>query len=158
MNTNNSPDNMDLSRFDSDFADAAAPANEYESIPDGKYQVVVDKVEITTAKTTGNPLLKWTLKVIAPKCQGRLLWRNNVMLTRENIRWLKGDLHTCGLDLEKLSDLPVNLERLLDVKLEITKRTKGDNENIYFNRRIVTDDADNNGSTSHGIATDIIPF
>ena len=160
MNTHNPGENMmDLSRFDTDFADAAVEEKEFDAVPDGKYQVVVDKVEITTAKTTGNPMLKWTLKIIAPKFQGRLLWRNNVMLTRENIRWLKGDLHTCGLDLDKLSDLPANLERLLDVKLEVTKRTKGDNENIYFNRRIVMDDAANQGSVGHGInAKDDIPF
>ena len=160
MNTqNNRGEALDLSRFDTDFAETAVEAKEFDSVPDGKYQVLVDKVEITTAKTTGNPMLKWTLKVIAPKCHGRLLWRHNVMATRENIRWLKGDLHTCGLDLDKLSDLPANLERLLDVKLEITKRTKGDNENIYFNRRIVTDGAVNQGSASHGInAKDEIPF
>ena len=62
------------------------------------------------------------------------------MASRENLKWLKTDLHTCGLDLEKLSDLPANLERLLDVRLEITKRTKDESENVYFNRRIVTED------------------
>lgn len=160
MNTHTPGDEMlDLARFDTDFADAPVEEKEFDSVPDGKYQVVVDKVEITTAKTTGNPMLKWTLKIIAPKCQGRFLWRNNVMLTRENIRWLKGDLHTCGLDLDKLSDLPANLERLLDVTLEVTKRTKGDNENIYFNRRIVIDGTVNQGSVGHGVnAKDDIPF
>ena len=43
-----------------------------------------------------------------------------------------------GLDLEKLSELPKQLRKLLDVKLEVTKKTKGDNENIFFNRRIET--------------------
>jgi len=153
---------VDLSRFDGDFA--AAPVEEkkdFDPVPDGKYQVNVDKVEITTAQTSGNPMLKWTLKILAPHFRGRLLWRNNVMATRENIRWLKNDLHICGLDLQKLSDLPANLERLLDVKLEVTKRTKGDNENVYFNRRIVLDEgaAGTGGSDAHGgSSTDDIPF
>lgn len=152
---------VDLSKFDTDFADAPVEEKEFDSVPDGKYQVNVDKVEITTTKTTGNPMLKWTLKIIAPNFRGRLLWRNNVMASRENIRWLKTDLHTCGLDLEKLSDLPANLERLLDVKLEVTKRTKGENENIYFNRRIVLDEGagGSGGGVSHGVdAKDEIPF
>ena len=55
------------------------------------------------------------------------------------LKFVKTDLHICGLDLEKLSDLPRNLSKLLDVKLEVTKKTKGDNENIYFNSRIVND-------------------
>jgi len=69
-------------------------------------------------------MLKWTLRILGPKYVNRLLWRNNVLVSKENIRWLKEELHICGLDLKKLSDLPANLERLLDVKLEVTKRTK----------------------------------
>jgi hypothetical protein len=151
---------VDLTRFDGDFADAPVEEKkEFDPVPDGKYQVNVDKVEITTAKTSGNPMLKWTLKILGPRFRGRLLWRNNVMATRENIRWLKNDLHVCGLDLQKLSDLPANLERLLDVKLEVTKRTKGDSENVYFNRRIVLDEGAAGGGDAHGgSAGDDIPF
>ncbi len=64
----------------------------------------------------------------------------NYEASRENLKWLKTDLHTCGLVLARLSELPANLERLLDVKLEITKRTKDESENVYFNKRIVTED------------------
>lgn len=152
---------VDLSQFDDAFTDAPVEEKEFDAVPDGKYQVNVDKVEITTAKTSGNPMLKWTLKILAPSFRGRLLWRNNVMATRENIKWLKNDLHVCGLDLQKLSDLPANLERLLDVKLEVTKRTKGDNENVYFNRRIVTDDAANGAApvaSAQADGKDDVPF
>lgn len=152
---------VDLSQFDDAFTDAPVEEKEFDAVPDGKYQVNVDKVEITTAKTSGNPMLKWTLKILAPSSRGRLLWRNNVMATRENIKWLKNDLHVCGLDLQKLSDLPANLERLLDVKLEVTKRTKGDNENVYFNRRIVTDDAATGAApagSAQAAGKDDVPF
>ena len=67
------------------------------------------------------------------------MWRNNMLASSENVKWLKQDLHVCGLELAKLSDLQANLDRLLDVKLEVTKRTTGDFENIYFNRRITTE-------------------
>jgi hypothetical protein len=150
--------NIDLAKFDGDFAEAPVEEKkEFDEVADGKYQVNVDKVEITTAKTSGNAMLKWTLRVLGPHCQNRLLWRNNVMATRENIRWLKNDLHVCGLDLQKLSDLPANLERLLDVKLEVTKRSKGDNTNIYFNRRIVIDGPPA-GAGNDGAGKDDIPF
>ena len=156
MNTR-APDAADLARFDKDFAEA--PVEERaESVPDSKYQVNVDKVELTTAKSTGNPMLKWTLRILGPKYVNRLLWRNNVLVSKENIRWLKEELHICGLDLKKLSDLPANLERLLDVKLEVTKRTKGDNENVYFNQRIVLDDPPAEGSGDGGNADADIPF
>ena len=151
---------LDLSRFDGDFAEAPVEEKkEFEAVPDGKYQVNVDKVEVTTAKTSGNALLKWTLKILAPTHRGRLLWRNNVMATRENIRWLKNDLHLCGLDLQKLSELPGHLEQLLDVKLEVTKRTKGDNVNVYFNRRIFLDEgADGAGGGNANGGSSDSPF
>jgi hypothetical protein len=151
-------DGLDLAKFDSEFAEAPIEEKN-ESVPDGKFQVNVEKVELTTAKSTGNPMLKWTLRILAPKYVNRMLWRNNVMASRENIRWLKNDLHVCGLDLKRLSDLPANLERLLDVKLEVTKRTKGDSENVYFNRRIVLDGpATEGGGHGAGTSKDGTPF
>jgi hypothetical protein len=49
---------------------------------------------------------------------------------------VKGDLKTLGLELSKFSELSGRLEELLDVTLEVTKRTRGDYTNVYFNRRI----------------------
>jgi hypothetical protein len=131
---------LDLAQFDDDFSEAPVEEREFEEIPDGKYQVNVEKVELTRAQSSGNPMLKWTLKILGPRFAGRLLWRNSVMASKENLKWLKTDLHTCGLDIEKLSELPSRLGDLLDVKLEVTKRTKGESENIYFNGRVVVED------------------
>lgn len=138
---------LDLAQFDETFESLPVDERDFEAIPDGKYQVSVDKVELTRAQTTGNPMLKWSLRIIAPNHIGRFLWRNNMMVTSENIRWLKQDLYTCGLNLNKLSELPDNLEKLLNIKLEVTKRTHGENENVYLNRRIVLSDQGGCGTT-----------
>ena len=132
---------IDLSQFDDDFRNEQPDdRSELDAVPDGKYQVNVEKVELTEAQSSGNPMLKWTLRIIAPRHVNRLMWRNSVF-TANTLKFVKTDLHLCGLDLEKLSDLPKHLGKLLDVKLEVTKKTKGDNENIYFNRRITTEPA-----------------
>src|SRR4030042_1695580 len=123
---------LDLAQFDDDFAEAPVEERGFEDIPDGKYQVNVEKVELTRAQSSGNPMLKWTLKILGPRLAGRLLWRNSVMASKENLKWLKTDLHTCGLDIEKVSDLPARLGDLLDVTLEVTKRTKGESEKLSF--------------------------
>lgn len=146
---------VDLSQFDDDFAAAPVEEREFEELPDGKFQVQVDKVELTTAKSSGNALLKWTLRILGPSYAGRLLWRNNVIATRENVRWLKNDLHICGLDLVKLSELRDHLEQLLDVQLEVTKRTRGDSVNIYFNRRLVLDEQGTGGACGRALPDDI---
>jgi hypothetical protein len=139
-------DSFDLAQFDDDYEGASVEEREFEDIPDGKYQVNVEKVELSRAQSSGNPMLKWTLRILGPRSKGRLLWRNNVMATKENMKWLKTDLHTCGLELTKLSELPSRLGALLDVKLEVTKRTKGENESIFLNRRIVLAEAEEDDS------------
>jgi hypothetical protein len=147
---------IDLSQFDDEYHnEETAERGEFESVPDGKYQVNVEKVELTEAQTSGNPMLKWTLRVIAPKFVNRLIWRNNV-ITHNTLKYVKTDLHLCGLDLERLSDLPKHLKKLLDVKLEVTKKTKGDNENIFFNRRIDIDRAPGKFRQEAGDA--LVPF
>ena len=149
--------NIDLAQFDEEFAGADVQDREFESVPDGTYQVNVKKVELTRSKSSETPMLKWTLEIFAPKSKGRLLFRNNMIETPENIKWVKTDLHTCGLDLKKLSDLPANLEKLLDVKLEVTKRTRGEYENVFFNRRIVMEGAGRTPGRTNRQSEDI-PF
>jgi len=154
----NNDDTMDLAQFDDDFVSADVEEKDFEAVPDGKYQVKVDRVELTRSETSGNPMLKWALKILGPTHKGRLLWRNNVIASKDNVKWLKQDLYTCGLQMDKLSDLPGKLETLLDVGLEVTKRTKNEFENIYFNRRIVLSDEDAAApSTGHDV-DDMIPF
>ena len=154
----NENDDLDLAQFDDDFETAEVEEKEFDEIPDGKYQVKVDRVELTRSESSGNPMLKWALKIIGPAHKGRLLWRNNVIASAENVKWLKNDLYTCGLQIEKLSELSGKLEPLLDIGLEVTKRTKNEFENIYFNRRIVLDDSDAVGSAGGASDNDMIPF
>ena len=146
---------IDLAQFDDMYrSEAATEREDFDTIPDGKFQVSVEKVELTES-STGNPMLKWTLRILAPTFVNRFLWRNSVF-TANTLKYVKTDLHLCGLDLGKLSDLPKQLEKLLDIKLEVTKKTKGDNENIYFNRRIETAAGANRYQREAGDA--LIPF
>ncbi len=154
----NNDDTMDLAQFDDDFVSADVEEKDFEAVPDGKYQVKVDRVELTRSETSGNPMLKWALKILGPTHKGRLLWRNNVIASKDNVKWLKQDLYTCGLQMDKLSDLPGKLETLLDVGLEVTKRTKNEFENIYFNRRIVLSDEDAAAPSAGRDVDDMIPF
>ena len=133
---------IDLSVWDEDYEAAPIEENKFDDVPDGKYQVAIEKVELARAQSSGNPMLKWQLRVLGPNHAGRMIFRNSVMATAENIKYLKNDLHTCGLVLERFSDLGNRLNDLLDIKLEVTKKTRGEFSNVYINRRIVTEDPD----------------
>lgn len=134
-------DEFDLAQYDDDFAGAPVEEKEFEEPPDGKYQVLVDKVEMARSKQTNAPMLKWQLKIVGPRCAGRYLFRNNMIASPENVKWLKNDLATCGMDVQslKLSDLPNRLGELLDVTLEVQKKTNGEYANVYLNKRIHID-------------------
>jgi hypothetical protein len=123
---------VDLSGFDDDFATAEAP--EYDEVPDGKYQVRIESVRLDSSQK-GDPMIKFDLEVISGAQAGRHIFKNAV-ITQASIPYVKGDLKTLGLELAKFSQLAGRLEELLDVTLEVTKRTRGDYANVYFNRRI----------------------
>ena len=103
-------------------------------IPDGKYAAIVENVDLTES-SNGNPMLKWTLRITSGEFEGRMLWKN-AAITGNSLKFVKRELSTCGLDLEALSKLPENLGALLQVNLEIYKRSRGEFYDIYFNRRV----------------------
>lgn len=123
---------IDLSEFDSEFGAAQAPG--YEEVPEGKYQAQIASVRLEKSKN-GNPMIKWDLIVLSGSHAGRHIFKNSV-ITQGSLPFVKGDLKTAGLNLAKFSDLSARLEELLDVTLEIVKRTSGEYTNVYFNRRL----------------------
>jgi hypothetical protein len=63
----------------------------FDPIPEGRYNVVVEKAELTAAKDSGNPMIKVTLKILDGDSKGRLAWDNFVLI--EKSLWkLKGFL------------------------------------------------------------------
>jgi hypothetical protein len=122
----------DLSVFDEEYDEAEVPT--YEEVPDGKYQVRVQRAALGTSQA-GDAMLKWDLVVLSGQDAGRHVFKNAV-ITHKSLPFVKGDLHTLGVQLSRFSDLPNHLEALLDQTLEITKRTRGEYTNVYFNRRL----------------------
>ena len=122
----------DLSVFDEDYNEVEAP--NYGDLPDGKYQVRVDRVEMSQSQA-GDPMLKWDFVVLSGPHAGRHLFKNAV-ITHKSLPFVKGDLQTLDVQLAKFSDLPSHLDALLDQTLEVTQRTKGEYTNVYLNRRI----------------------
>ncbi len=123
---------VDLSSFDDEFETAGAPS--YDEVPDGKYQVKIQTAKLESSQK-GDPMIKFDLEVLSGSHAGRHIFKNSV-ITQASIPYVKGDLKTLGLELSRFSELAGRLEELLDVTLEVTKRTRGDYTNVYFNRRI----------------------
>jgi len=130
---------FDLADLDEDYTQAEAPERkDFDEVPDGKYQVKVDKVGLTISQA-GNRMLQWQLRVLAGAHANRVIFKQSMLETPENLKYLKGDLSTCGVELTKLSELPERLGDLLDICLEINKKTTGEFSSVYLNQRIVVD-------------------
>lgn len=107
----------------------------WAALPDARYAVVIERVELTKSRTSGNPVLKWTLRVAGGAYHNRLLWKRRA-ITENTLQFVKQDLAVCGLSLGKLSVLPESLHSLHGVELEVTKVSRGDDSNVFFNRRL----------------------
>ena len=134
-------DEFDLAGLDEAYA-SAPNENEFEALPDGSYEAVVERVELKRSKTSGRKMMEWELRILGPKFVGRKVWKYTLLETPDNVVWAKKDFHRVGLDLPRLSDLPSRLNELLDVRVEIDKKTRGDFEDIYFRKRLTGTDAD----------------
>lgn len=129
----------DLSAFDDNFD--VAEVSDFSDVPDGKYQVRIDKIELAKTQQQQLPMIKYDLIVIAGELTGRHIFKNAV-ITLKSLPYIKGDFVTLEFQLAKLSDFESRMSELLDKQLEITKKTKGENSNTYFNKLIKTPSGD----------------
>ena len=126
---------VDLRKFDQAFA--LAPAVElFDRVPDGRYQTTIENVELMTTKTTGNPMLKWKLRISGPKFANRILWKNSV-ITDNSLSRVKTELRLCGYGLDKLSPLEGRLLQFQGLEMEVTKKSReGGPDDVFFEKNI----------------------
>jgi hypothetical protein len=122
---------IDLQEFDTAFESASSPNGE---VPDGTYTARICDVSLLRSKA-GNPMLVWDLRILGPESQGRMLKKRRA-ITDKTIAYVRQELETCGLTMNKMSELNGQLHRMIDLDLEILKTTRNSDTNIYFNRRM----------------------
>ena len=84
---NQSNSNLDLAQFDDAFETAEVEEREFEAVPDGKYQVNVDRVELTRAQTSGSGAvldLKISPEALTPR-QTLSQMRNAALKAKETL-------------------------------------------------------------------------
>lgn len=101
-------------------------------MPDGRYNVRIEDVELYKSPSSGNPVLKYTLRVIGPTHANHLMWKRRG-ITDKTRDYVADEVKLCGLQLPRFSDLKQNLHELIGVEIEVTRKTRGEDVNIYFN-------------------------
>lgn len=128
---------IDLSRFDDEFAHVAPPGAAsqpvYEDIPDGFYDASVESVDIGQTASTGNPMIVWRLRIRGPQCEGRAVSKVRV-ITQKTLGFIKRDLEQLGLALDRLSDLPARRDEMIDREVRIYKKSNPERRwtEVYF--------------------------
>jgi hypothetical protein len=140
---------IDLSRFDQAVQTETKPRTQFQEIPDGRYDVRIEDVELYKSPSSGNPVLKYTLRVLGPTHTNQLMWKRRG-ITEKTREYVMEELETCGLELEKFSDLKYHLHDLIGVELQVTRKSRGEDVNIYFNDQL-------DGTSNKG-ADDDLPF
>jgi len=126
---------LDLTGFDEAWSKAPAGGDEYyNDIPDGNYEAVIEEARVTATASTGRPMVVWTLRIQGPVAANRTLPKTRV-ITDNTVGWLKEDLRKCGLNLERLSELPRRIHEIEGLVLPVEKRTKDGRMNVYFRWR-----------------------
>ena len=127
-----------LGQADDDY-DPEDAGGEMEPLPDGKYQVKIDTIEITRSKKSKR-MLKWQFKILNGNFAGRLAWKYSMMDSAENAKFLIWDLKKCGVNARSVAGLKDALEGMINMKLEISVKTKAKGEdsfqNIYINKKL----------------------
>lgn len=132
---------VNVSDLDDDFSAADGNAGgDFESLPDGSYQVVVDRVEIDWTKgKSPERMFRWTFKVLVGPHTNRKIWKT-ALLRPDLLKWLKSDVWKCGWQVKHLSELQRNLSKLLDTWLEIKLQTKEvdgkERQNVFITKLI----------------------
>ena len=101
-------------------------------VTDGEYQANIDRVEWRTSKA-GCPYLNYGLKLQ----DGRMVWKMTSLKTAKTRGMLKRELKIIT-DQSCPSPSAIELNDLIDKRVQIAVQTKGDNQNVYI-RSLVED-------------------
>lgn len=117
---------MGLEALDAQYEkEAVKDKPAFTLLPDGQYQTKLFALDVVMTKAPpARPMLKLEFEILAGKFAKRRVWKN-VMLTGDNIQYLKADLHALGWK-HKLSDIEDIQKRatLLDRIVNIGLKTK----------------------------------
>ncbi len=105
-----------LSALDTDYEKIEG----FDVVNDGVYWATVEDVVLGMPQHSGSPRITWRLRILGPDHHGRQL-RRVLVVTRDNLRWLKRDLYVCGLAVMSLTDLAGSLDNLLNLKIRVRK-------------------------------------
>lgn len=115
---------LDLEGLKQDLEDVASNTMKFREVPAGKYEISINKMELTESKT-GRPMLTVWMKILAGEYENQMIFYNQVIdnaygLHNANkfLRALESGLDVEFKDFEQYNDLILDVHEAIDEKLE----------------------------------------
>ena len=145
-----------LAEFDEAWKNADIESKEFETLPDGKYQAIIDECRFEQSKGSGRWQLAWVLKVVAPgQHKNRKIFAYHGLNNDVGIAIMKRSVYACGVTVESLRDLPGQIPYLIDRVVEVTlksnKKEGKDYQNMYINKLLSMGEAGSNVAADEDI-------
>lgn len=115
---------VDVEGLKQDVKDAAENKMEFKEVPEGKYEVKIDKMELTESKK-GRPMLTVWMKILEGEYKGQLIFYNQVVdmgfglhNANEFLRSLDSGLDVTFENFRQYGNLIMDIHEAIDGKLE----------------------------------------
>lgn len=97
--------------------------DDFSPVPDGTYEAIINSVEFTESKQSGNLMFKWEFIYTTEEYENKHEWKYNVLNKPENMKRLVTDLEKFGINCSTMETIRNGMEDLLDVPVILTIKT-----------------------------------
>lgn len=137
-----------LEQFDGNFRPQRPGLRQgIDSLPDGEYTVVVERVDLTKTKNSGADIIRWNLIVEGDMADGRYE-HASFLSNQQNVNALGSDLMAIGVPCDQWTatngkkfsvELPKALGALVGVRISVTKTSSTNSQSgkTYHNLRFL---------------------
>ena len=128
-----------LKALDAEWQNTEAAESTGSTLPDGRYQAIIEKAQLLESKNEGRPYLGLYLTVNGGPQAGGHAFVNH-FFEKDRLPYLKKDLKTLGFELDSLASLEKELPNMLGLVVDITVKTNVSQKdgksytNTYINR------------------------
>lgn len=133
----------ELREMDGVWKEIEVEDREFKPLPDGKYQVEVTEARVEHSKGSGRLQFTILMRVAAPaELAHRTIAKCSGLESERSLSFVKSDLATMGILIDKVSGLPAITTMLLGTFLEValvTKKAQDGNtyQNCYINKLLL---------------------
>ena len=142
-----------LEELNDQYQSTDAASDSFETVPEGTYQVKIDKATVNRSQSgAGRLQVSYELVICGGEYKGRKLFKNDGIEDEQSISYYKRDIVKLGQDVpESMTDIPGICEELEGTFAEVAVKHRGERDdgtpwiNCYWRSALDDDEVDVDG-------------